>query len=560
VSDDARATARAWIAPAVAAGAVFALALATAGRELPGAFWDDGVYLASARSLAAGDGYRFAHLPGAPAAVHFPPLWPALLALALRVAPAWPATMGWLAIINPILLAATAALAVRWATRHLGLRAPLAAIVAVCATATLPLLVIAHTLFSEPLFLALLFVTLLATERAATRGGVRFGVAAGLAAGATVLARSAGIALVPAVVIALVVARRRRAAAAAAAAAIACITPWQLWSAAHAHELAPSLRGSYGPYLAWVLRLYRERGVGFAGTVAAQNVVSLFRTTGIVLFPFVPFAARPLLITLVIVVVAVGLIAARRRLALAATFLAGYLLMVLPWPYAPERFLWAVWPLIALVAARGAAECWHFATNAAERLPVRAANGLCAAVLLVALGGHGWYTARGLARHWWDSAAVHNAEALTPVAEWIRANTAPRDVVACDGEAWVYFATGRTVVPVHSLSPDEYLAGTPLEQAASDLRALIAENHPRWLVLSAAAGELAAVPLLDGREAGPGLRHVADLPGGGAAFAVIWDRPNDGPSELSSLDAGFPSGAGSGRPSPESSPPNARAR
>ncbi|MBI1810036.1 MAG: hypothetical protein HYR75_09085, partial [Gemmatimonadetes bacterium] len=111
MSDGARATARALAPPLGAAIAVGAAALATAGRAMPGAFWDDGVYVATARALAGGAGYRFVHLPGAPAAVHFPPLWPALLALVLRVAPAWPASIAWLALLNPILLALAAALA-----------------------------------------------------------------------------------------------------------------------------------------------------------------------------------------------------------------------------------------------------------------------------------------------------------------------------------------------------------------------------------------------------------------------------------------------------------------
>lgn len=535
----ARATARAALAPAVAATAVGALALATVNRAMPGVFWDDGVYLVGARSLAAGDGYRFVHLPGAPAAVHFPPLWPALLALVLRLAPQWPASIPWLAVVNPALLACTAALATWWGVRRLALPPLVAAAATVVATATLPLLVIAHTLFSEPLFLTLLFGALLLTDRAVDGGNaasaLRRGALAGLAAGCAVLTRTAGMALVPAIVIALVVARRRGPALAAAAAAMCVVAPWQLWSAAHAHDLAPSLRGSYGPYLEWVLRLYHERGAAFAASVAAHNVVVLFRTAGVVLFPVAPFLLRPLLVGLALVVFAVGAMATGRRAVAPAIFLGAYALLVLPWPYAPERFLWAVWPLIALVTARGAVECARRAASVAEGVPTRAATALCAGLMAFALVGHAWYTARGVERHWWDSAARRNADMLAPVVAWVAAHTAPGDIVACDGEPYVHLATGRTVVPVHQLSPDEYLAGTPLEVAAADLRALLAENHPRWMVLSAAAGELAAVPLLDGRNGTPRLERVADLPGGGAAFAVSGDRPEAAAAGLSSL-------------------------
>lgn len=558
----ARAAARAALAPALAALAVGSLALATTGRTMPGVFWDDGVYLVGARSLAAGTGYRFMHLPGAPAAVHFPPLWPALLALVLLVAPAWPASISWLAVVNPLLLACTAALATWWGARRLQLPPVVAATVAVAATATLPVLVIAHTLFSEPLFLALLFGTLLLTDRELAGDDaarvVRGGALAGVAAGCAILTRTAGVALVPAIVIALVVRRRRTAAIAAAASATCVVAPWQLWAAAHAHELVPSLRASYGSYLQWGLRLYDERGAGFAASVAAHNVVVLFRTAGIVLFPVGPILLRPLLVGLALVVFAVGAIAAGRRAAAAVSFLAAYALLVLPWPYAPERFLWAVWPVIALVSARGAVECARLAASAAEGVPARVATALCTGLMAFALVGHAWYTARGVERHWWDAAARTNAEVLAPVVAWVTAHTAPGDVVACDGEPYVHLATGRTVVPVHRLSPDEYLAGTPLEVAAADMRALIAENHPRWMVLSAAAGELAATSLLDGRHGTPRLERVADLPGGGAAFAVSEDRPGAAASGLSSLQVAPAPGPRTAAGAPATSSPNAR--
>ena len=91
----------------------------------------------------------------------------------------------------------------------------------------------------------------------------------------------------------------------------------------------------------------------------------------------------------------------------------------------------------------------------------------------------------GASRHWWDAAARGTADALIPVADWINANTKPGDVIAVDGEPFIYLYTGRTVVPVHILSPDEYFAGTPVEQAAADLRVLIAAGHPTYAIFSA---------------------------------------------------------------------------
>ncbi len=138
----------------LAAGAVVgAIALAAITAVPVGVFWDDGVYLIGAKSLATGAGYRFLHLPGAPPAVHFPPLWPALLAIGWKLSPSFPDNGGLLKLVNPLLLAIGAALAGAYGVRRVGGPPLVAALAAVVfAAAALPVMVIAGVLFSEPLF------------------------------------------------------------------------------------------------------------------------------------------------------------------------------------------------------------------------------------------------------------------------------------------------------------------------------------------------------------------------------------------------------------------------
>ena len=506
--------------PLVAGVAVGAIALAAITPVPVGVFWDDGVYLIGAKALASGQGYRFVHLPGAPPAVHFPPAYSALLALVWVLLPDFPASVPWLKLVNPLLLGAGAALACAFGVRRLALPPLVAVLAVVVVTASLPLLVVTGVLFSEPLFVVALFGALALAVRAEETGGWRWALAAGLAAGGLALVRTAGLALVPALVLALALARRPRAALVAAAAALGAILPWQLWVAARAAELAAPLHGSYGPYLDWVLALYRERGAGFALTIARENVLALVRTLGITLFPFGPRALRPLLVALVVVVAGVALLAAWRRARAAPLFLGCYGALVLVWPYAPDRFLWAVWPLAGLLIALGAVECWRLGAARRAGAGVRASAALACAVGAAALAGHAAYSVRGVARHWSDAAARTNAAALVPVADWVVRHTRPLDIVACDGEPFVHLYTGRIVVPVHILTPDEYLAGTPLEQAAADLRALFTAHRPRYAVFSAAAPQRAAASLLDGAGGTPRLVLLDTLPGGGAAFRV----------------------------------------
>jgi hypothetical protein len=77
-------------------------------------------------------------------------------------------------------------------------------------------------------------------------------------------------------------------------------------------------------------------------------------------------------------------------------------------------------------------------------------------------------------------------------------------------------------VPVHILTPDEYLAGTSLRQAADDLRALLRAGRATWAVFSARALEADAADLLSGSGGSPRLVPVDSLRGGGVAFRVDW--------------------------------------
>jgi hypothetical protein len=504
----------------LAAALVFVVACLTRTPDAPGVFWDDGVYLVSARALALGQGYVLPHLPGAPAAVHFPPGFPALLAVVWRLWPAYPDNLVLLKLVNPVLLALAAGLAVRYATRVLGVPAWAAAVSAVLFAASLPLLVLANVLFSEPLFLCSVLATLLAAEWSAN-GGARRAVVAGALAAAAALVRTLGLALVPALMIGLWLRGRRREAVIAGATSLVCIVPWSLWSAARLATLPPPLRGSYGPYLDWALALYQSHGAPFLARILTTNLGALFRSAGVALFPWGPVAIRPMLLVLVVVTIGVGAVAVRRAAPTLLVFAATYAALVLAWPYQPERFLWAVWPLVGLLLARGAVECWRVGGAAVATAGVRASTALLCTVAVAATVGVGGYTARGASRGWFRSASARNADALAPVVAWVSAHTAPTDVIACDGEPYVHLQTGRTVVPVHVLSPDEYLAGTPLEQAADDLRALIRTGRPRFLVLSGGTAELAAAPLLDGAGGSPALVPLDTLPGGGAAFRVV---------------------------------------
>jgi hypothetical protein len=181
------------------AALVAAVSLPTLNRLLVGVFYDDGLYAGLAIALAGGQGYVHPHLPGSPAAVHYPPLYPALLAPLFGVLPLAAAALA-AKVLNVLLAAAAAALIVHHAIhrRLLGEGIPpwaYAVVVAAAATA-IPTLATQSVLFAEPLF-ALLFAATVAVTDDPPSGlePRRAALGAGTLAALALLARSIGVAL-----------------------------------------------------------------------------------------------------------------------------------------------------------------------------------------------------------------------------------------------------------------------------------------------------------------------------------------------------------------------------
>jgi hypothetical protein len=512
------------------------------GGSYAGVFWDDGVYLITARALADGEGYRFVHLPGSPPAVHFPPAWPAVLALVWKLAPDFPANLAVFRLLNPVIAAVAAGLSCAYAIRRLGLEPGIAALATIVFAAALPLLVLDSVLFSEPAFLALLIGTFLLADRAVETGAPRAALLAGLLAAATTLTRSAGLLVVPALVGALLLTNRRRSAGIALATALALILPWQAWSSTAAASLAEPLRGNYGPYLPWLGAAIRDGGPGFVASVAWTNMVSMQQSLAAVFFPVGLRAVRPVLVAMVVIVGCVGVQRAWKRARPLCLFLAFYTVTVVLWPYAPDRFAWAVWPLIGALLAVGATASWQVARAPERPLVTRMAGGVFLGVTLLAAAGAAFYSARGVSRGWADLAQRRNAARLLPIVDWVNRHTPDSAVVATDGEPLVHLYTGRPVLPVHILSPGEHLAPITIERAAEDLWSLITAGRADFVVLSAGSSEIEAARLLAPEPASrvsrlklasrlsrqkpasrvPRLAVLDSLPGGGIAYRVHW--------------------------------------
>lgn len=194
------------------ARAVLALILAATAAVLfmaPGrGYWvvdpDAAAYVGLAQSLARGDGFEFQGVPHA----KFPPGFPAWLALAIRVSGD---PQNWAALRDAVSLAGVACV---WLTYLAGRRVLRAsrehALILATLTGSSVFFVQYAVAFlrSEPLFTALFLAALVIGEDFRRRGGARRAALCGLFAGLATLTRTAGITVLPALLIARLVAGR----------------------------------------------------------------------------------------------------------------------------------------------------------------------------------------------------------------------------------------------------------------------------------------------------------------------------------------------------------------
>lgn len=445
-----------------------------------GVFYDDGMYVVLAKSIATGHGLRWLNVPGTPAATHFPPGYPMLLALVWTAIPSFPANVLAFKVLNAVLLAAAAVGVVVFAERRLGMNPAVACALALAGCLGIPMLTLSTLVLSEPLFLALLIPTLLLAERVSSEPrGLGELALLGVAAGALTLVRTHGVALIVAIAFVLIVKKaaelsirsRARDAAIFVACAIATVLPWQLWVASHKGVVPVAMRGSYESYSGWLAAGFRAEGPALIlktirGTTAAT--IGLFEG---MLSPVAAPWAYSLSLGALVILVLIGARRMWRTSPVLAVFLAAYAAIVAVWPFAPARFVWGVWPLVLAVPALAVLELRDYAPRS---LAVRSGRVILLAGAAALLVGYGRYNLHGYRGRWWSSVARAEAAAMRPTIAWARARTRPTDVIATSGEPAVYLYSGRQAVPAETFAVRDFFHPASAEQDADALRQILA--------------------------------------------------------------------------------------
>jgi hypothetical protein len=506
--------------PALGLAALAAAAVALAIGPWPvGVFQDDGVYVVLAKSLANGEGYRYLNLPGAPNATHYPPLYPAMLALLWKVWPLFPSNVVLFKFANAVLLGVAAAGTWRLARGRFGLGPVAAALATAAFTACAPVVLLSVMVLSEPLFLALLLPVLLLGERAAESGRDRDALAAGAAGAALALVRTLGVVVIPATALVLIWRRRWRAAAITVAAGAVVLLPWQLWVAAHAGEVPDVFLGKYGAYTAWLSDAVRAEGPRWLMKLVwfntAQIIAQGWATVAVdPLHPIVRWSATVALATLF----AAGWARMLRRAPVVAWSMAAYLALVVAWPFMPARFTWGIWPLVGCAFALGVDAVWRW------RPPRRYAPARLAALTVAFLlaVGYARYNALGVTRGWWTRVQQGVADRARPLAEWVVANTAPDAVLATDDDVLLHLYTGRRAMPNGAFTAQEHMRPQTPAFATATLRRILRTHRVDFVLVSTEYGTYAARGLVGGVP--QELRLVRAL-SSGAVFAPVRVAP-----------------------------------
>jgi hypothetical protein len=184
------------------------------------------------------------------------------------------------------------------------------------------------------------------------------------------------------------------------------------------------------------------------------------------------------------------------------------------WPFEPNRFVLAVWPLLTTCVGASILALWRWRPSAASVRGVRWV-GLTMATMVI--GGFTAYNVRGYSNKWWASVQRDVGQRAKPIAEWVVEGTSESDVLITDDDLIVYLYTGRRGMPTSTFLPVERVAALPDSVHLDAVRTMIDLYDPRFFITASTAGRGTAEALT--QEDPPILRRYQQI-----SNALIYER------------------------------------
>lgn len=438
-------------------------------NTVAGLMVDDAWYVVLAKALAAGDGFRLISSTATPIQPLYPPGFPALLSVFIYLSPQYPQNLLLLKAISIAAMLGVGALTYVYLHAHREMSKEMAFLAAIAVTITPAFVFLAtSTVMSECVFTLCQLAAVIGVHRTAEltddRAGRKYAVCAGVLAAATMLVRSAGVALIVSAALWLLMRRQPRRAVLFVAVAFACVIPWTAYARANAPTPAEQAQHGGAVVYDYVDQLSMKwAGAPVFGRVSAGDVLdrvktnvidvfarcvggiftpALFRTAGesgeevIALATRGMGASESMAISLLLAVVAfAGYVQSMRRgISVAELLVPLTLVIVLLWPYWSFRFVLPLTPFLLFYFARGL-----------QLLAPRAAT--IALLCLIGLNAfdHAGYIVR--ARSGGDISWLEQAREVDALLDWINRGGLPDDgVLVTTNPGLVYLRTGRRAI------------------------------------------------------------------------------------------------------------------
>jgi len=256
-----------------------ALWVLASNRDIPqfGIYQDDGLFLIGAKSLTEHQGYRISNLPGEPFQTKYQPLHAWLLAGIWSIDGNFPGNLVLVSIYQALVLASFIALS---GLLFRSFRFSPLESAALCAFLALSPWIIywATVPFSDYLFAALVAGTFLLFNR-------RLFLAAGVVAAAACLTKSAGVLIVPSVLIGAMRSRDWRSVGLFLAPVLPAIAGWTLWASAHRMPSDQPILWYYTDYIGAFLK---NDGLRALPDIIPHNLMSIVAASGSVVIHNLP--------------------------------------------------------------------------------------------------------------------------------------------------------------------------------------------------------------------------------------------------------------------------------
>ena len=389
-------------------------------------------------ALATGRGYCEIDHPEAPRHAHFPPGYPAALAIIWLVAGRSVVAAHLFAVICTV-----AAVLMAWRWFRTIYPKKLALILALALAVNWSWARSGGSIQSEPFYVLVQFIAVLIAARAGRRNTVGIGVLAGLALAACILIRHVGVCLAAAVLVDLGLRRHWRTFWPATLVTAVVLLPWVLWL--------------------WVVHQNTQVGLlakkSLVGLIPGQALFYLQRLPDQITGPLVEvatvFGRSPaiagfanLWAAAATAIIVAGwmctLRVPRRRLAGLISLITIALLLI--WPFTEAgRFLFPIVPFMLVGAGEGLAPSMAFAGLARGRVRAWA----CGLVLALSIPYAAYAIATGRAE-----AQRRTHADFDTACDWIKINAAPPGPVLSRHPGEVFWQTGRQALAPDSPEPE----------------------------------------------------------------------------------------------------------